>query len=331
MRLRLGAGLVSASALAAIALAMSCRGPTQIRLNISTDVPCSRLRGVAISGGSYGSVERAPPQTITYDCRPDGTIGTLISTPAGDDDGQVAFRVIAGVDKDVTQCTPDDGYAGCSRQLRQLAYLANETAELPIRLYLICVGVACDPSSTCAYTGKCVPATVDPSCRSASCDPTSPAATPDAGKDATTSPDGSSGGGDGSVQDAQTDTGSDGSSSGGDGGGDGGGPGSVVCGPMVCDSPDVCCTAGPTKACKAACDGLEDRFACDSKTDCTGGEYCCDPNPPQAPRDVRCRPLAQCSTVTCRTSADCPPPKMCTVEIVDAPPAAAPPPSGTCQ
>lgn len=242
----------------------------------------------------------------------------------------MAFRVIAGVDKDVTQCTPDDGYAGCSRQLRQLAYLPHETAELPIVLYLICVGVACDPSSTCAYTGKCVPATVDPSCRSASCDPTSPAATPDAGKDATTSPDGSSGGGDGSVQDAPTDSSGDGSPT-SDGGDGGGGGGTVVCGAMVCDLPDVCCTAGPTTACKAACDALEDRVACDGKADCGGSDYCCDPNPPVAPRDVRCRPVAQCTTIYCRGPADCPPPKTCSAIIVDGPPAAAPQPSGTCQ
>ena len=266
-RRRIGTAVVSAAAVVALGFAFSCRGPTQIKLVISTDVPCSRLKGVAITAGPYAYVEDGAPATITNECV-DGKIGTLISTPAADRDGQVAFKIVAGVDKDVTQCTRADGYAGCSRQLRQLAYLPHETAELPIVLYLVCVGVACDPSSTCAFTGKCVPASVDPSkCSGSGCDPTSPVALDAAPDSAPTGDSAVDAPSDGNVQDAPTS-----------------------------DAP----TDGPITL-----DGGDGGGACADRASCQPGDYCCTTAGAPVPA---CHPLAQCDpgSIRCKDNTDCP-------------------------
>lgn len=208
--------ITSALACVPIALAVACRAPTQVKLVVSTDIPCDRLKGIAITGGPLANVEDSAPQTVTYTCGAGGVIGTLYSTPADADDGKVAFRVLAGVDKDVSQCTERDGYAGCSRQLRQLAYLPNETAELPIVLYLVCVGVPCDRNSTCAITGKCVPPTSE--CASSGACATKPPVGADGGpilEDGSVGSDGSTGK-DGAPGDSGGEGGND-SSTGGDG------------------------------------------------------------------------------------------------------------------
>ena len=77
-RRRIGTAVVSAAAVVALGFAFSCRGPTQIKLVISTDVPCSRLKGVAITAGPYAYVEDGAPATITNECV-DGKIGSQTS------------------------------------------------------------------------------------------------------------------------------------------------------------------------------------------------------------------------------------------------------------
>jgi len=210
-------GIATALAVVPIALAVACNAPTQVKLVVSTDIPCDRLKGIAITGGPLATVEDSAPQTVTYTCGAGGVIGTLYSTPADADDGKVAFRVLAGVDKDVSQCTERDGYAGCSRQLRQLAYLPHETAELPIVLYLVCVGVPCDRNSTCAITGKCVPPTSE--CAAGAC-ASKPPVGADGGpilEDGSVGSDGATGKDGATETDSGTDGGSGGdSSTGGD-------------------------------------------------------------------------------------------------------------------
>jgi hypothetical protein len=46
-----------------VALAASCRAPTEITLVVSTDVGCTDLRGTSITVGRLGEIEtKAPPR-----------------------------------------------------------------------------------------------------------------------------------------------------------------------------------------------------------------------------------------------------------------------------
>ena len=144
------------------ALLPSCLEPTQITLDIRTDVRCDQAKGISITAGDQGSVQTAPPRLVSRDCSPDGRIGTLVVTPEGDRDADVAFRVVMGVDVPVEECTPEKRNKGCIEQKRLVSYVEHTPIELPIDMLLICLGVYCDPASTCAANGKCVPARVNP-------------------------------------------------------------------------------------------------------------------------------------------------------------------------
>jgi hypothetical protein len=73
--------------------------------------------------------------------------------------GDVAVRVTADVDGE-SPCTSADGYAGCIVARRLLRFVPHTSLTLPINLTADCVGVKCDPASTC-FDGKCFKATID--------------------------------------------------------------------------------------------------------------------------------------------------------------------------
>lgn len=146
-------GLIAASV-------ASCLDPTQITLDVRTDVRCELVRGLTIVGGRPGAVEGAPPTTETTRCLPSGEIGTLVATPKETKSDNVAFKVVMGVDRPVADCKSEDGYKGCIIQRRQLAFVPRTPITLPVYMLLVCVGVPCDENSTCAANGKCVPAKI---------------------------------------------------------------------------------------------------------------------------------------------------------------------------
>ena len=146
-------GLIAASV-------ASCLDPTQITLDVRTDVRCELVRGLTIVGGRPGAVEGAPPTTETTRCLPSGEIGTLVATPKETKSDNVAFKVVMGVDRPVADCKSEDGYKGCIIQRRQVAFVPRTPITLPVYMLLVCVGVPCDENSTCAANGKCVPAKI---------------------------------------------------------------------------------------------------------------------------------------------------------------------------
>jgi hypothetical protein len=140
----------------------ACQSATGVRLVLSTNVPCDRVQGVAIAAGKPGETENAPPVTDSFQCDA-GALGSIVAQPPGDKSAVAAFRVVLGVSKPVGQCTPDDRWAGCIIQRRELRYLVGSMLELPIVMYERCIGVACDPRSTCASSGQCVPVRIEDS------------------------------------------------------------------------------------------------------------------------------------------------------------------------
>jgi hypothetical protein len=192
--------------------------------------------------------------TVTSQCSPDGTIGTLVTTPTGSKDSGVAFRVVLGVDRDATECNAENHYDGCIVQRRELSYIPHTPFDLPIKMHRDCLNVPCGVHETCAANGKCVPARIDPaSCVDGPCYP------PGDG-DSSSSVDG--GGKDGDTYDAAQSSGQ----------------------PLFCPPEQHACSATPccwsrsggTGACRGTCDdATEVTLHCNQKSDCKADAYCC--------------------------------------------------------
>ncbi|MEZ4257604.1 MAG: hypothetical protein R3B36_00970 [Polyangiaceae bacterium] len=273
-------------------LAASCQGATQMQLRILTDLPCNQVRGVAIAAGSPpGSVENAAPATITQQCGANGEIGTLVLTPEQSKSSEIAIKVVMGVDRDVSNCGPDG--AGCVIARRQLSYIPREAIELPIYMLLVCIGVPCDESSTCAANGKCVDKRISnpADCQGRGCfpddDPAAQDAAPpvpsEAGWDGYTPPRDDAGN---IIEAGPGDASSDGASDAADGGSDGGGGSdagstalwcpSTTDPQQVCPVGNRCCWKDPNGRCSAGpCAFDESTLECTTQQDCSGATPVC--------------------------------------------------------
>jgi hypothetical protein len=168
MRLPRAALVIAACGVALVATSASCLDPTQITVDISTDMQCADTKGTSIVGGAPGTVELATPTTTTRDCD-NGRIGTLVSTPAGSKDVDAAFVVVMGVDVPVSQCTAANHFKGCIVERRLIHYIPHTPLNLPITMWLVCKDVECGPDTTCARNGKCTSARIaDPAACAAS-------------------------------------------------------------------------------------------------------------------------------------------------------------------
>lgn len=135
----------------------ACLGPTEILLDVRTDVACSdasKWRGVAISVGQPGTdVESRAPVLTATTCTAGGEIGTLALVPTGAKDAQVGIRVVAGITRNPEDCAAQ-GYDGCIVVRRTVAYLPHQSQRLVINLTSDCIGNGCDPNHTCV-NGSC--------------------------------------------------------------------------------------------------------------------------------------------------------------------------------
>jgi hypothetical protein len=135
----------------------ACLGPTEIMLDVRTNVVCSNpesWRGVAVSVGQPGAdVESRSPVLTTTTCGVDGEIGTLAVVPTGSKDAQVGIRVVAGITRNPEDCAAQ-GYDGCIVARRTVAYLPHQSQHLLIELTSDCLGNACDLNHTCV-NGSC--------------------------------------------------------------------------------------------------------------------------------------------------------------------------------
>ena len=165
--------LVAVAALvpAALAATQGCRAPTQVTLELRTDLPCASFRGAEIRVGSPGDAETREPVTETTTCNADGTLGSLVVVPSGANDAEVAVVVVAGANVDPALGCTAPAYApadaapgeGCIVARRRVHFIAHEPLRLPIDLRSVCVGVLCGPDATCV-NGHCFQAAVsDPS------------------------------------------------------------------------------------------------------------------------------------------------------------------------
>lgn len=159
-------GAVSALLLAAIA----CQDPTQVRVTITTgDGVCAALsspteKHTEVFAGSPGD----PPSEARgrVDGCPGAELGTVTPVPSergGDVPPEVAMALAPG--KAPGDCRADA--KGCIVARRRVGYVSHRSLSLQVPLDRSCIGVSCDPASTC-FAGGCRPAEVV--CQGSSCE-----------------------------------------------------------------------------------------------------------------------------------------------------------------
>jgi len=175
---------VLAVALALLVTVASCREPTQIDVEITTDVKCPDLKGTAITVGNLGELDQRPITAQTQACV-EGRIGELVVVPSGGDDETVAIKIVLGFGRDPAECVPPSYGPGCIVARRALRYIPHTHLTLPIFLSAACNGIACGATETCVG-GDCRPATIaDPGACSSpgGCNETTLSPSADAGAD----------------------------------------------------------------------------------------------------------------------------------------------------
>ena len=163
-----------AGVVALLAVTSACRSPTQIILTIDSDESCDELNDVSIFVGSPEKVDSQAPVATTDHQAPTVTgcrVGTLVLTPSGSSDADVAVKVVGGFGSPSRECI--DGSPTCVVARRALSFIEHKSLDVPVTLYGQCRGVPCDPDKTC-NKGVCV---------SVVCSNPSGCAGPDAGAD----------------------------------------------------------------------------------------------------------------------------------------------------
>ncbi|HVK68403.1 MAG TPA: hypothetical protein VM694_28290, partial [Polyangium sp.] len=153
--------ILAALSVCVVAAFGGCLEPTQVTIEIKTDVPCSQVASTAIVvANDYQSLEANPPVgTETLECF-DGRIGSLVLVPKGTRDELLAIKIATGVgvtgiqclDPNATQVTKDR----CIIARRRLRFIESTPLDLPIFMWNECIGKPCDPDSTCVAKFGCV-------------------------------------------------------------------------------------------------------------------------------------------------------------------------------
>jgi hypothetical protein len=159
---------VLAASLVAVA---SCRAPTNVIVEVSTDVDCPDFKGATVAVGQLSTLENVPESTESISCASDQHVGSVVLVPSGNEDDGIAFRVVGGLGRDVESCTPPNYGPGCIVARRNLRYFPHESLKVLVRLEASCSGIPCDTTETC-IGGNCYPATIgDPTqCEGSGCD-----------------------------------------------------------------------------------------------------------------------------------------------------------------
>jgi hypothetical protein len=129
-------------------------------VDLRTDVSCGvvNTNGVTIAVGAPND-DTTGIITKSTDCDA-GALGSIALTPAGDIGGEVALRVVLGVNSQADTCTPTNQFGGCIVARRALRYAPHTMLSLPIDLDQDCLDHPCSADSTCIH-GACTDAGVE--------------------------------------------------------------------------------------------------------------------------------------------------------------------------
>ncbi len=142
----------------------ACRAPTQITLELSTDLPCvgsGNLSGTAIRIATLGpNLDDVAPVTTTLACDAHtGRIGSLVVIPSGSRNDEIAIEILASVGgHSLADCLVKPK-GGCIVARRALSFVEHQSLRLPIAMRAVCIDVLCEPTDTCVG-GACVSAKI---------------------------------------------------------------------------------------------------------------------------------------------------------------------------
>jgi outer membrane protein assembly factor BamB len=139
-----------------------CRAPTEVTVDLTTDVKCDHLQGVAIAVGKVGEVEDKPSTATQIGCSTEGHVGTLTVVPSGSNTDEVTIKIVGGVDRDPESCKAPTYGTGCIVARRTIRYVAHTPLVLDVPLRNACNGVICSPDQTCV-SGACASSEIDTS------------------------------------------------------------------------------------------------------------------------------------------------------------------------
>ncbi|HWZ89011.1 MAG TPA: hypothetical protein VNW92_09175 [Polyangiaceae bacterium] len=163
-QLPLRVGLVGFALIALGLAAGSCLAPTELKLHVHTNVPCtdpSQWQGVAVYVGTPGaSLEDKAPTLSTTTCDQNGQVGSLVVVPSGAKDAEVGLRVVAGLDYRPEDCAAHH-YQGCIVARRSVRFDTHNPLDLDIALTSDCISLGCDATHTCV-DGTCSIASAEP-------------------------------------------------------------------------------------------------------------------------------------------------------------------------
>lgn len=258
-------------------LVLACYAPTQVTVEITTDLPCARTQGTKIMASTPGDATGVPDAVAPAEGCVAGNYGSLVVVPSGSRDAKILITVVTGVTKNAESCAPP--YEGCIVARRSLRFLEHAALRLPVSMRAACVGVPCDDDTTCV-DGQCRNARIDPArCTGAGCSENDlPPSVVDAGVDARLDASASA------DADADTDTG-----------------GQCACQPSfcgcgACNAADIICSKTGGRCplgCPTMCDVSQYKCACVSD------------------RCVLDTPVLSGQTVKCFSTGDCPPGQCC--------------------
>lgn len=145
-----------------LALSAGCREPTEIVLDVRTNVDCSdkeKWGGIAIYVGQRGVDERSEaPVTGALHCDGNGHIGSLVITPSGAKDELISIRVVAAASAEakahLEDCAAND-YKGCIVARRAVRFGPHARLDINVELTQDCLDEGCDPEHSCR-AGSCV-------------------------------------------------------------------------------------------------------------------------------------------------------------------------------
>jgi hypothetical protein len=154
---------------ATLSALLGCAPPTQVTIEITTDLSCDRIDGVTVAVSGPNDLGSAEVRAATSVCT-GGRVGSLVVVPSGSARENFALRVAAGVGVDPRAvCTPENDYGvdlpagtGCIVARRSLGFIDGTPLELPIVLRDACLGVPCAEHQTCVQ-GICRSIALEPS------------------------------------------------------------------------------------------------------------------------------------------------------------------------
>lgn len=146
-----------------------CRSATEIRFEVTTDVPCASNRGVDVYVGPLDTLASRPPSSTSLTCDANGRVGAIVVVPSAGNEDTVAVELVLGVNKEPADCRGTK-YVDCIVARRALHFLPHEPLVVQVALRDACRGVDCPVDQTCSK-GVCVSAVVsDPgACKGAGC------------------------------------------------------------------------------------------------------------------------------------------------------------------